>query len=213
MTMYVKDFAHNGFVQQIITYFSEGKQYPLTLRDDLLRAVTTLRDRYSDYKGYARQTVYDVFPKKELDDAVVKNAYTFATSLVKNNGDGTFTMVPLPLAAQIAPVYGVLAGDFEGNGRSDLLMAGNFDGVKPELGRMSASYGMYLRSDGKGHFTPVRELESGFFVPGQARDIQRLRTRQGYLYVVSRHNDRPLFFRANNERGKSAAGGGGAGAR
>jgi enediyne biosynthesis protein E4 len=126
---------------------------------------------------------------------VVKNAYTFATSLVRNNGDGTFTMVPLPLEAQIAPMYGIVAGDFDGDGKTDLLMAGNFDGVKPEIGKMSAGYGVYLRGDGKGHFTPVRELESGFFVPGQARDIQPVRTRKGVIYIVSRNNDRPLVFR------------------
>ena len=195
VTMYVKDFAHNGFVQQIISYYNNGKPYPLTMRDDLLRAVGTLRDRYANYKDYAKQTVGDVFPKKELDDAVVKNAYDFATSLVRNNGDGTFTMVPLPLEAQIAPMYGMLATDVDGDGKPDLLMAGNFDGVKPEIGKMSASYGVYLRGDGKGHFTPVRELESGFFVPGQARDIQRVRTRRGSIYIVSRNNDRPMIFR------------------
>ena len=195
VTMYVKDFAHNGFVQQIISYYNNGKPYPLTMRDDLLRSVGTLRDRYANYKDYAKQTVADVFPKKELDDAVVKNAYDFATSLVKNNGDGTFTMVPLPLEAQIAPMYGMLATDVDGDGKPDLLMAGNFDGVKPEIGKMSASYGVYLRGDGKGHFTPVRELESGFFVPGQARDIQRVRTRKGSIYIVSRNNDRPMIFR------------------
>jgi len=32
-------------------------------------------------------------------------------------------------------------------------------------------------------------------VPGEARDIQRLRTIHGDLYVVARNNDRPLFFR------------------
>jgi hypothetical protein len=194
-TMYVKDFAHNGFLQQIISYYDNGKAYPLALRDDLIRSLTFLKDRYLNYKDYATQTVADVFPKKDLEEAVVKNAYTFATSLVRNNGDGTFTVVPLPLEAQIAPVYGILAGDFEGNGRTDLLMAGNFDGVKPELGKMSAGYGVYLRGDGKGHFTPLRSLESGFFVLGQARDIQRVRTRKGNIYIVARNNDRPLIFR------------------
>jgi hypothetical protein len=194
-TMYVKDFAHNGFLQQIISYYNNGKAYPLALRDDLIRSLTFLKDRYLNYKDYATQTVADVFPKKDLEEAVVKSAYTFATSLVRNNGDGTFTVVPLPLEAQIAPVYGILAGDFEGNGRTDLLMAGNFDGVKPELGKMSAGYGVYLRGDGKGHFTPLRSLESGFFVPGQARDIQRVRTRKGNIYIVARNNDRPLIFR------------------
>jgi hypothetical protein len=195
VTMYVKDFAHNGFLQQIISYYNDGKAYPLALRDDLIRSLTFLKDRYLNYKDYARQTVADVFPKKDLDEAVVKNAYTFATSLVRNNGDGTFTVVPLPLEAQIAPVYGILAADFEGNGKTDLLMAGNFDGVKPELGKMSAGYGVYLRGDGKGHFTPLRSLASGFFVPGQARDIQRVRTRKGNIYIVARNNDRPLIFR------------------
>jgi hypothetical protein len=196
VTMYVKDFAHNGFVQQIISYYNNGKPYPLTLRDDLIRSLGYLKDRYVDYKQYAKQTFGEVFAQKDLSDAPVKNAYTFATTLARNNGDGTFTMVPLPAETQIAPIYGVLATDIDGDGKPDLLMAGNFDGVKPEIGKMSAGYGVYLRGDGKGRFTPVRTLDSGFFVPGQARDIQSVRTRKGRIYIVSRNNDRPLVFRA-----------------
>jgi hypothetical protein len=198
VTMYVKDFAHNGFVQQVISYYNNGKAYPLSLRDDLIQSLGYLKDRYANYRQYAKQTMAEVFPQKDLSDALVKNAYTFATTLARNNGDGSFTMVPLPAEAQIAPIYGILATDIDGDGKPDLLMAGNFDGVKPELGKMSAGYGVYLRGDGKGRFTPVRELESGFFVPGQARDIQLVRTRKGRIYIVSRNNDRPLVFRATS---------------
>jgi hypothetical protein len=127
---------------------------------------------------------------------VVKQARTFATALARNNGDGSFTLVPLPREAQLAPVYGILAGDVDGDGKTDLLLAGNFDGVQPEIGRMSASYGLLLSGDGSGRFTPVPAAQSGFVVSGQARDIQRVRTRQGVLYVVARNNDRPLIFRA-----------------
>jgi hypothetical protein len=134
----------------------------------------------------------------------VKNAYTFATTLARNNGDGTFTMIPLPLQAQISPVYGILATDVDGDGKNDLLMAGNFEGVKPEIGTMTAGFGVYLRGDGKGHFTPVRELDSGFLVPGQARDIARVRTRSGDIYVVSRNNDRPLIFQPTAGRGRGS---------
>jgi len=35
---------------------------------------------------------------------------------------------------------------------------------------------------------------SGFFVPGQSRDIARVRTKDGALYVVARNNDRPRLF-------------------
>jgi len=206
VTMYVKDFAHNGFVQQVISYYSNGKPYPLTLRDDLIRSLAYLKGRYVDYKQYAKQTMAEVFPQKELTDAVVKNAFTFATTLARNNGDGSFTMVPLPAEAQIAPMYGILATDIDGDGKPDLLMAGNFDGVQPEIGKMSAGYGVYLRGDGRGRFTTVSELESGFFVPGQARDIQAVRTRKGRIYIVSRNNDRPLVFRAGTAHSRPVGG-------
>jgi hypothetical protein len=156
-----------------------------------------MRERYPNYKDYARQTVADVFPKSELADAVVKNAYTFSTTLVRNNGDGSFTMIPLPREAQLAPVYGILPRDFDGDGKLDLLLAGNFDGLKPELGQMDGSYGLFLRGDGKGHFTPLHTVQSGFFVPGQARDIERVRTARGDRYVVARNNASPLVFRSN----------------
>ena len=116
-------------------------------------------------------------------------------SIVRNNGDGSFTVVPLPDEAQLAPVYGILATDVDRDGHVDLLLAGNFDGFKPEIGRMSASYGTVLLGNGKGTFTPVHAPESGFLVPGQSRDIQRVRTPHGDLFVVARNNDRPLVFR------------------
>jgi hypothetical protein len=200
VTMYVKDFAHSGFAQQIISYYNGGKQYPLLLRDELLRSLPALRDRYPTYKDYAKQTTSEVFPPSELGDAVVRTAHTFATSLVRNNGDGSFTMVPLPLEAQIAPMYGIAAGDIDGDGKPDLLMAGNFEAVKPEIGTLTAGYGTYLRGDGKGQFAAVRAIESGFVVPGQGRDIERVRTRAGDIYIVSRNNDRPLIFRADRAK-------------
>jgi len=98
---------------------------------------------------------------------------------------------------------GILAQDLDGNGKPDLLLAGNFDGVQPSIGRMSASYGLVLRGDGKGQFTAVRATPSGFVVHGQARDIQRVRTRRGDLYVVTRNNDRALVFRGTHQPRRS----------
>jgi hypothetical protein len=194
-TMYVKDFDGNGFAEQIISFYNGGVSYPLPLRDDLIRAIPSLKARYLSYKSYAKQTVADIFPPKDLAGAVLKTAYTFATSIAHNNGDGSFTMIPLPDEAQLAPVYGILAIDLDRDGHTDLLLAGNFDGLKPELGRMAASYGLLLHGDGKGGFRAEKSLESGFMVPGQARDIQRVRTANGELIVVARNNDRPLVFR------------------
>jgi enediyne biosynthesis protein E4 len=195
MTMYVKDFDGSGVAKQIISVYNHGTSYPIAMRDELIKALPYLKQRYPRFADYAGQTVSDIFSPAELSGAIFKQARTLATALVRNNGDGSFTLAALPLEAQLAPVYGMLPGDFDGDGKVDLLLAGNFDGVPPAIGRMSASYGLMLRGDGKGGFTPVPVAESGFLVPGQARDIKPVRTRRGVLYLVTRNNDRPLIFR------------------
>ncbi len=196
VTMYVKDFDNNGYSEQIVSCYVQGTSYPIVLRDDLIKTLPYLKSRYLAYKDYAQQTVTDIFSPDDLAGAVVKQVRTFATVMVRNDGDGAFTLVPLPVEAQTTAIYGIHAADYDRDGALDVLLAGNFDGVKPEIGRIDAGYGVYLRGDGKGGFTARRATESGFFVPGQARDIQRVRTRQGELYVVTRNNDRPLVFRA-----------------
>ena len=195
LRMYVKDFDGNGFPEQVLTTDEGGAETPLALRDELTAVLPSLTPRYPQYVDYARQTVRDIFGTA-LDSAVVKRVDTFASALARNNGDGSFTLIPLPREAQIAPVYGILAGDFDHDGRSDLLLGGNLAGVQPAFGSMMGSYGLLLRGNGRGEFSAVRAAESGFIVPGQTRDIQRLRTRRGDLYIVTRNNDRPLFFRA-----------------
>jgi enediyne biosynthesis protein E4 len=197
VSMYVKDFDGDGTAEQIISAYNQGKSYPLPLRDDLLKAVPFLTPRFPTYHSYARKTVADIFSPQELSGALLVKTYTFATAVALSNADGSYKLVPLPDEAQLAPVYGILATDVDHDGKVDLLLAGNFDGFMPEIGRMAASYGLLLRGDGKGTFTPVRSSESGFFVPGQARDIAHIRTPRGDAYIVARNNDRPLVFHLN----------------
>lgn len=199
-TMHVKDFDGNGFSESIVSWHNGDASYPLVLRDDLLRLLPFLQPRLGTYEQYARKTVADIFPPEALRDAIVRRTYTFATSVARNDGGGSFTLVPLPREAQVAPVYALLADDLDRDGHVDLIAAGNFDGFKPEIGRMSAGYGTVLRGDGHGGFESLRAVETGFRVPGQVRDIQPVRTPTGVVYVVSRNDDRPVVFRPRRSR-------------
>ena len=194
-TLHVKDFDGNGFSESILSWYSAGVSRPMTLRDDLGRALPMLRPRLTSYEGYAAMSVADIFTKEELRGAIVKEARTFESALARNNGDGSFTLIPLPREAQVTPLYGLLAEDVDGDGRLDLLAAGNFHGLKPEIGRLASGFGLLLRGDGAGGFIPVRAADSGFRVDGEARDIQRVRGADGVLYLVSRNDDTLLAFR------------------
>jgi hypothetical protein len=192
--MHVNDFDRNGFVEQIVSMYNDSVSYPIPLRDEVLQTLPPLRQRFPKYEDYALATVSDVFSADELEDAIVRETHTFASSVARNNGDGSFTLVPLPFEAQIAPVYAILADDVDGDRRIDLLLAGNFDGFKPEIGRMSSGRGLLLHGDGTGGFTPVHPRTSGFVVEGQARGIARLRTAAGVRYLIPINNDRPVMF-------------------
>ena len=195
--MWVKDFDGNGQADQIVAYYSNGKSYPLVLRDEMIKALPPLKVRFLSYEAYAKAGVTDIFKPEDLADAVQKHVDTFASVMLRNNGDGSFTMVPLPDEAQIAPVYGILARDVDGDGIVDLMLAGNFDGFRPDIARTSESYGLVLRGSKSGAFTALSHNASGFFVPGQARGILGVRSRSGERFVVARNNDRPLVFRLN----------------
>lgn len=194
-TMLVKDFDGNGFAEQVVACYAQGKRYPIVLRDDLIKAIPPLKARYLNYEDFAKATVDDIFPASDRTGAIERSVQTFASALLRNDGNGSFTLVPLPDEAQLAPVHGILPRDVDGDGALDLLVAGNFDGFKPEIGRAAESRGLVLRGDGKGGFAPLTGAAIGFVVPGQSRDIQRVRTRSGELIVVARNNDRPLVFR------------------
>jgi hypothetical protein len=126
----------------------------------------------------------------------VFQANTFASAVALNRGDGTFELRPLPTLAQFAPIYASLAGDFDGDGKTDLIVAGNFAGVTPLQGRYDASYGLVLRGDATGTFAPVDMEQSGLAIEGQVRRMAWWKRVNGErLIVVARNNDKLQIIR------------------
>ncbi len=188
LEMYINDFDQNGAVEQILCQYEGDKSYPMALRQDLVAQMPSLKKKYLKYNKYANQTITDIFTPEQLKNSIHLKAFNLQSSLLINNGDGTFDIKPLPLEAQFSPMYGLLVKDLDGDGNLDILGGGNLHEVKPEVGRYDASYGVYLRGDGKGDFSVVRSRESGLRLEGAVRDIESLRVGKEELIVVARNN-------------------------
>ena len=125
--------------------------------------------------------------------------YQFKTSILINDGGGKFSIKSLPVEAQSSPMFGIEITDLDGDGRPDILLGGNLYRTKPEVGRYDASYGVYLRGDGKGNFSFVSAKESGIKIDGEVRDILTLKSKKGDRLLISRNNDSLVAFKKNTK--------------
>ncbi len=205
--LYVDDFDKNGQTECIPAYYkSDGKMYPYFLKGELEAQLPVIKKKFLHFNEYAGKTIDEVFTAEQLNHATVLSVKQSQSCIFINDGKGNFSMQPLPLMAQLAPVFSALATDLNGDGLTDLFLAGNFYGLKPQTGRLDASYGTTLLADGKGHFNYLPPANSGLFVKGEARDIKILQTdnkipktgnRNSYIVVAMNNGPLHLFSRKN----------------
>ncbi len=195
--LYVRDFFQRGTVAQFLTFYKRGVSYPVAGRDEVVRAFPNLRRRYPSHAAFGASRLEDILPASELRGADVFEARGFASVVAIDQGNGIFTVEPLPIEAQFAPIHASLAADFDQDGRPDLLVAGNLFGALPIHGRYDASCGLLLRGSGaaSGRFVAVDLEASGVVIDGQVRGIAWLRRANGErVIVVAKNGDRLQFL-------------------
>ncbi len=199
LRLFVKDFDRNGFADHLLARPESTeaglRHRPLNLRREVLGQLPFLSGRIPSHAAYARMMLEDILKPEELEGAVALEVRELRSLYVENLGEGRFRLHPLPPEAQWAPLYGLLVDDFDGDGHLDVLAGGNFRWAQTSLGLMEATYGLWLRGDGTGRFTAVMPRDSGFFVRGEVRDLQKLaRPGRSPLILVARNDDTPRFF-------------------
>jgi len=194
VSMYVSDFDENGSVEQVITCYNGDKAYPMALRHDLVAVLPYLKKKYLKYDSYKEQTIEDIFTKEQLAKAIKLEAKEMRSSVIMNNKNGTFTLKPLPVEAQFSTVSGISVSDYDGDGKADILLGGNFYQSKPEVGIYDASYGLLLKGDGKGNFKAISAEQSGILVKGQVRNITPVKAGKKNLIIFSMNNEAPKIF-------------------
>ena len=187
VSMHLNDFDHNGTIEQIISRFDHGISYPLVLRNDLVAQIPSLKKKYLHFSDYRSKTMADIFTPEQLTESIVLNAYSFETTVFINKGN-TFEKNTLPVQAQFAPIYSILAEDFNNDGNLDLLMGGNLYRAKPETGIYDGSYGLLLTGDGTGNFAPLSSTESGVSVKGEVRTMKQINYKKKTLVLVGKNN-------------------------
>lgn len=197
MRLIAKDFQGNGKTTPILCYYIPDETGKKTLQlgmdlDHLVHQEPSFKDRFPTNAEFAKADLTRILPEELVKDAIVLNCNELHTCWFENLGNGKFRKHILPVEAQFAPVNAILTRDFDGDGKLDLVLAGNEYQAEVVAGRYDASYGLLLHGLGHGNFQAMPHLDNGIFIKGDVKDIKCIKNSKGHDLILVGINDAPM---------------------
>ncbi|MEM9829230.1 MAG: VCBS repeat-containing protein [Bacteroidota bacterium] len=196
LRMYAKDFDGNASIDAIITRYINDKETPIASRGTLIDQLSVINRMFPTYHQFATADVYQVLDAFDTTDMQVLETTYIQSAYLENQGNGRFLVSPLPMEAQVAPLYGLKIRDCDADGYLDILGIGNDYQTEVISGWYDAHQGIYLRGDGTGRFKAVASGTSGFFVNGDARALGSLYTPTDVFTIATVNADSLRIFRS-----------------
>jgi hypothetical protein len=192
--LYFGDFDNNGSIDPVFTYHADGNVYPYASRYEMLQQVKGLESRFPSHESYAEATISDVFPEASLKRAGYYEVNILSSIYLENRNNDLVT-TDLPVQAQFAPIYAIESGDFNKDGNTDIILAGNQSANRVRLGPVDANFGQLFLGDGKGSFTYMPQSQSGFHSRGDVRSLSRINWHERDMIIFGVNNSSLEFYR------------------
>lgn len=194
--VFAKDFDANGSNDIFLAKHLSDKMVPIRGRECTSQQCPIILQKFPTYLSFAESDLSGILGEEALKTALHYKAQLFSTVLFVNE-KGTFVVKKLPMEAQLSTVNGIIINDFDGDGKKDILIAGNKFDVEVETTPADASPGVFLKGLGNNEFKSYKPGQSGFFVPYNVKDIQSVKTNSGHAILVSANNDKLRLFQSN----------------
>ena len=172
--LFFGDFDGSGERHLVEAKRAEGELLPVRGLSCSSEAMPWIAEKLPTFDAFASSSLDDIYTPEGLGSALTLEASELRSGVLINGstpGHPAFEWRPLPWQAQLAPVQGVAAADFDADGHGDLLLAQNFFWREPETGRWNGGLGLLLRGDGAGWLAPAAPEHSGYVVRGDARAL------------------------------------------
>ena len=206
--LYTKDIDKNGSEDLILAYYikNNGGKYELFPgldRNQLADQIPSVKKKYLLHKEFSDVNMERLAHDFGNNGWTKLKCETMQTVWIENMGIEKFKMHELPIEVQFAPVNAILPYDINNDGNIDLLIAGNEYEADAMTGRYDASYGLVLKSDGKGNFTSGNLVQSGFILDGDVKDMKLINVmNKGKVVVAAVNNDKVKCFALKNRNKK-----------
>ncbi len=200
--MFINDFDNNNSTDIVLSYYNDGKQFPVRGRECSSQQISAIKSKFKDYESFSEATLVDVYTEKSLESSIHYQIKSFASVYMENTADG-FKFHNLPLEAQVSSINQILIDDYDKDGHLDAVIAGNLFASEVETPRNDAGHGLFLKGNGKGSFDPISTVKSGLYLPGDVKDMSVITVGGNKFIVTAKNNDYLQFTKINSTESKA----------
>ena len=190
--IYVNDFDKNKSNDIVLSYYNEGEKFPVRGRECSSQQIPAIKKKFKNYEAYSNATLVDIYTEQDLSASLHYQVNSFASVFLENK-EGAFITHQLPMEAQFSSINQILVDDYDKDGNLDAVIAGNLYVSEVETPRNDASFGYYLKGDGKGQFTAIPPSKSGLYIKGDTKDMVEIKI-GNKKYIIAAKNDDYLQF-------------------
>ena len=190
------DFDDSGSIDIVLTKEYKGKTVPVRGKECSTEQMPFLQEKFPTYDGFASSGIEDILGAEKVSSANQKAVTTMSSMILINNGGMSFDAQKLPAPAQWSPILDMIIDDFDKDGHTDIVVAGNLYDTEPETPSYDAGRGLLLNGNGDGTFTTSNLIQySGLNISRNVRAIEPIKlgsNQKGIL--VANHNDKMQLF-------------------
>lgn len=195
--VYADDFDANGTVDILLAKYYRGNEVPVRGKSCTAQQLPGLASRVTTYHDFASQDVAGLIGPG-LENALHYVVDEFRSGIFTNEGGGSFTFKPFENRAQTSPINGILYEDFDGDGKRDLLLAGNNYLSETETTRADAGNGILLKGSSKGEFKYLPNTASGFVANRDVRNLFLVGSQDSKSVLVVNNDDAAALYDARS---------------
>ncbi|HEY9008922.1 MAG TPA: VCBS repeat-containing protein [Ohtaekwangia sp.] len=199
--IYAKDFDNTGSFDPFVTRYIQHKEYPVYPRETMTDQMAGLKKTLRKYSLYGSKTFADIFPAETLKDAIIYQSKQMASSYIENLGKGKFKISPLPVTAQLSPIFGIVTTDINNDNYIDVLSVGNSYAADPLTGYYDAGIGTCMLGNGNSTFKNIPVTQSNFFIDKDAKGLIELAgSHNSRLWISTMNRDSLRVFERNTTK-------------
>jgi len=194
--VYLNDFDKNATYDIVLSYNSEGTEYPVRGRQCSSEQMPAIKEKFKDYNSFASASLEQIYSNQMLEESL-KYEITSFSSLYLENKKGKFSASPLPYQAQLSNINAMVVKDIDSDENLDVVLGGNLYNAEVETPRNDASYGLWLKGDGQNNFSAQNPRTSGLVIRGDVRNIKPISIGDQAHLLIAKNNEALQLVKIN----------------